>query len=282
MKKPARLLCLAVLMMMLCTSGVRADTQLADPLSIVAYDRSALTDWLPSYRLTTPGTLMELSHTEGLITLSIMELGNLTPKEYLSALLDRAGESVVVSDAEITPWKDPFLGDGSCLSYSYTYPYGDEVHLMRVWSAGYPGGMLIDLCLDVWGAEAEALLSSACASLIDSGFSVIRCEKAVEKIAVLTDIVTDDSGTVCIRLSEDASVPGEFSPLSDSAIVLFPNPDDPSLLYPVDPTMACLVDAVLTYEESSDSPALFRVILEDDVILYMEYHHPILKEENFP
>ena len=73
-----------------------------------------------------------------------------------------------------------------------------------------------------------------------------------------------------IQLTDEASGARSYR-LSSDAVLLFPNPDDPSLFYPVGTDMSSLVDAILVYEESSDSQPVFRAILVNNSIIYMEY-----------
>ena len=165
MKNATRLFCLiAALMMML---AVGASGEKTDQLAVVSYDRTALIDWLPGYRLNMPGVLLELSHTEGLMTVSSVET-ELTPAEYLSERLDLAGETLAVRDAvlTLTPDSSGFLS----LSYSYTYLEGDEPHLAQCWAAGFGDHMLLEFSVDTWGAEAESLMASVVSSFSEGGF----------------------------------------------------------------------------------------------------------------
>ena len=273
MKKARRLFCLLAAFGLLISGMVSAETKLYDPVAIVSYDQSALSDWTPGYGLSTPGVLLELTHAEGMLAVTMLEKDGRSPESYLSDRLDRAAETLAVSDAQTAEWSDPFEGDGRGLSFSYTYPEGDETPLCRIWAASYEG-MLIELTVDVWGTEAESLAGAAAAAFIEGGFTVIWCEDAIELTATLNDVIEGEDSRAYIQLTlpaESLSRSGEFYPLSTDAVVLFPNPDDPSLLYPVAPDMASLVDAILTYEDCSDGPAAFRAIIENDTIIYMEY-----------
>ena len=112
------------------------------------------------------------------------------------------------------------------------------------------------------------------AAFIEGGFTLTVSENALGLTGALSDLMEDEEGLVSIQLTgldEAFRSDGTYYPLSENAVVLFPNPDDPSLLYPVAPDMASLTDAILAYEESSDSPAVFYTILEDNQIIYMEY-----------
>ena len=268
MKNATRLFCLIAALLLMMAVGASAEN--TDQLAVVSYDRAALIDWMPGYRLNMPGVLLELSHTEGLMTVSSVET-ELTSAEYLSERLDRAGEMLAVSDAvlTLTPDSSGFLS----LSSAYTYLEGDEPHLAHCWAAGFGDHMILEFSVDTWGLEAEELMSSVVSSFSEGGFAVTRCADPVDLTAMLTDVVSCEDGTVQIQLTgqDETASEGVCYPFWENAVILFPNPDDPSLFYPVEPDMASLVDAVLTYEENSDSPAMFRTIIQDGAVLYMEY-----------
>lgn len=273
MKYLKRLLCLAAALLFCLCPPAWAETAPEEASVIVSYNRSDLADWTPGYGLRLPGVLLELTHPEGMLSVSALEAEGLSPKEYLSGRLDRAAETLAISNAELTEWADPFDGDGRSLRFTYTYPDGDEVHLCRIWTASCHD-MLIELVIDTWGMDSEMLMDAACAAFIGNGFSLIHLENAAGLTAALSDVIEDADGRACVQLtvpSETAAGNSAFYPLSPDAVVLFPNPDDPSLLYQVSPDMPSLTDAILTYEDSSDSPAVFHAVIEDNVILFMEY-----------
>jgi hypothetical protein len=271
-----RRLCTALLLLCIaCLSGTAlCENFVPAPSSvIVQFDRTAAEGWTPGYGLSAPGVLLEMSHAEAMLSITALEKNSLTPNKYLDEHLDRAGQTLSVINAQITAWKDPFDGDGQLLSFSYTYPDGDEVHLARIYAASR-GDMLLELSIDTWGEEAQPLMDSACSVFIEKGFSLLACVQPLEIIATLTDAIEDSSGRTMICLSSPSETQQRVStyyPLSENAVVLFPNPDDPSLLYPVAVNMTALIDAVLTYEENSDGPAVFYCIIEDQQIVYMEY-----------
>lgn len=261
-------LLLTVLLLTALPAGAAA--RLYDPIAIAAYDRLSLEDWTPHYGLNMPGVLLELSHAEGLITVSALEAGEADPTAWLESRLDQAGEMLAVSDAQMVEWADAFGGDGRLLSYSYTYPGGDETHLARFYAASWQD-MLVEVSIDTWGTDASRLMDGAVSSLIEGGFTLNHCENAFELSATLTDVLEGDAGTVQLQLTASEFSGGSYYPLSPGAVVLFPHPDDPTAVYPVSPDMTSLVDAILTYEESSDSPAAFRAIIHEGQIVYMEY-----------
>lgn len=266
-----RILSLLLALLMLTGSAALAETPLYDPVAIVSYDRAVLQDWTPCYGLNVPGVLLELSHPEALLNVTAMDRDEtLTPDAHLEYRLDRAGETLVVSDARIDPWSDPFDGDGRCLSFSYTYPEGDETHLCCIWTASYEGNTLLELYVDAWGEDAASLMDAARAAFIEGESDVRIYENASELTATLTDVTEDDEGRVEIQLTDEASGARDYR-LASGAVLLFPNPDDPSLFYPVEANLPSVVDAVLVYEESSDSPPVFRAIVVNGSIVYMEY-----------
>ena len=272
MNKALRIFSLMMSLCLMLSGAGSAETKLLDPVAIVRYDREALIDWTPSYSLNMPGVLLELAHAEAMLSVMAVEAGGLSADEYLSDRLDRAGETLSVSDAVLSEWETQSGVTGRLLSYAYTYPEGDEVHLFSSW-VRLLDGMLIDLTVDAWGEEAELLMETAETVFAEGGIALSVSENAVELTGTLSDLM-EVADAVSVQLNE----PGEafhpdapFYRLAEDAVVLFPNPDDPALLYPVGTDMASLVDAVLTYEESSDSPAVFRTIIENDQIIYMEY-----------
>ncbi len=268
-----RFLCLLLTAVLLLGGAALAEPVRAGSLAIVTYDREVLEDWSPSYSLSLPGVLLELSCAEGMLTVSALEREGQAPRDYLDSRLDWAGEALEVSDAQVTAWADPYEGNGACLSYAYTYPDGDEAHLCRVWAAAR-GDTLLEIITDTWGGEASALADDAFRALAGNGAFVAFYENPMELTGTLTDIVENTAGATEVEITtpaEDPSGDGRFYTLSPDAVVLFPNPDAPSLLYTVAPDMVSLVDAFIAYEESSDAPAVFRTILQDDVVLYMEY-----------
>ena len=273
MKFFRHLICLSAALLLCLCPRTQAEAVLTAPAAIVSYDRTELDDWTPGYGLSMPGVLLELTHAEGMLSVSALETDGLSPKEYLSGRLDRAAETLSVSDAQLTGWDDSFGGDGRSLSFSYTYPDGDEVHLCRIWASSFDG-MLIELSIDTWGMDNGLLMDTACRAFIENGFSLTLCENAARLTAALSDVIEGEDGLARVQLtmpSENAIGSSAFYALSPEAVVLFPNPDDPSLLYPVSPDMPSLTDAILTYEDSSDSPAVFYTVIEDGTIMYMEY-----------
>lgn len=269
MKRILCLICLAALL--LFTGCATAEAFAASPALIVQYDRAVLDDWTPCYSLT-PGVLLTLSHPEGLVSVSTLSKEERTPEAYLSGRLDAAAQTLVVSDAQLLAWDDPFDGDGRLLSFSYTYMDGDEPHLCRIQTASR-SDLLIELSVDVWGEEAEYLLESAEAAFSDGRFAVDLYDDVEEMRAVLSDVAEDD-GETYVRLNDADAQTDEsarFYCLAPDAIVLFPNPDSPSLLFHVAPDMPSLIDAILTYEASSDSPSSFQCVLSGESIVYMEY-----------
>lgn len=272
MNRTRRILCLLAVFCLMIPGMVRAEAIQTDPMVIVTYDRSELLDWSPSYGLTMPGILLELSHAEAMLSITAIEEEGVSAADYLSGLLDRAGETLAVSNAHLTLAPDSLNGFMS-LSYSYTYPAGDEIHLIRSWVTTFEN-MILDVTVDAWGEDADQLINAAQRLFIDQGLTLTVYESASELTATFSDVVENESGHVCIQLTEAGK---EFSrtdiyyPLAENAVLLFPNPDDPLLLDPVSPDFASLVDAILAYEESSDSPAVFRTIIDSDQIVYMEY-----------
>lgn len=272
MKNAQRILSM-IFALCLLMSMASAQTTPADPLAIVSYDRAALPDWAPGYGLTTPGVLLELTHPEAMLSVTALEPNGLTPSQYLSQRLDLAGETLTVSDAQLSKWEGQDGGEESLLSYSYTYPDGDEVHFLRSWSGRF-GDLLIDLTVDAWGEEAHQLIDAAISVFVDGGFTMTVTQNAAELTATLSDVVAADNGLIYLQLTEagqEFSRSDAYYPLSQSAVILFPNPDDPLLLTPVDPDYASLANAILLYEETSDSPAQFYTLIENNQILYMEY-----------
>lgn len=266
-----RILSLLLAVFLLTCSAALAETPLYDPVAIVSYDRSFMQDWTPCYGLNVPGVLLELSHPEALLTVTALDMDDAqSPDAHLEYRLDRAGETLIVSNAYVDSWSDPFDGDGRFLSFSYTYPDGDEEHLCCIWVASHGGDTLLELVVDAWGADAQSLVDSARAAFVDSESSIKIYEKASAATATLTDVTEDDEGRVQIQLTDEASGARSYR-LSSDAVLLFPNPDDPSLFYPVGADMSSLVDAILVYEESSDSQPVFRAILVNNSIIYMEY-----------
>lgn len=266
-----RPLCLLMIICLLSAGIAAAETKLYDPVAVVSYDRNALVDWTPSYHPNMPGILLELSHPEGILSVAAVEKAEITPEESLSGLLDRAAETLVISDAQLSRWEDPLDGDGRMLSYSYSYPDGDEQHLFRIWTASR-GDMLIELTIDTWGEEAAALMDAALSVFIEEKYTITFCKNAWALTATLTDLTEDENGLVRVELTgPDAIYGSRFHPILENAVILFPNPDDPSLFYPVAPDMASLTDAIFTYEDNSDSPAVFYSIIENGSIIYMEY-----------
>jgi len=268
-----RILCMLAVFCLLIGPAASAETPLTEPAAIVGYDRAALIDWTPSYGLRMPGVLLELSHAEAMLTVTAVEQNDLSPSEYLSGRLDRAGETLSVSGALLSKWEGQSGTDECLLAYSYTYPEGDEIHLCRIWAAAV-GDMLIDLTVDAWGEEASQLIDTALTSFVEGGFSLAVYPEASERTGTLSDIISDENGSVSIQLTapgEAFSPDAPFYPLSETAVVLFPNPDDPLRLCPVHPDYPSLAEAILLYEESSDSPAVFRIIIDHEQIVYMEY-----------
>ncbi len=272
----AKCLCaLLTALICLCTFPCTALCEFAEAPSIVivSFDRAAMDGWMPGYGLNAPGVLLELSHAEAMLSITAVEKDIWTPESYLEDRLDRAGETLSVENAQMGTWTDSLDGDGRVLTFSYTYPEGNEVHLMRIYAAGSKD-MLIELSIDTWGEESELLMDSACAVFIENGFSLVECAQPLELMAALSDIIEDENGRTHICLSavdENQLDNNRYYPLSENAVVLFPNPDDPSMLHPVATDMISLIDAVLTYEENSDGPAVFYCIIENEEIVYMEY-----------
>lgn len=266
-----RILSLLLALFLLTGCAALAETPLYDPVAIVSYDRALLQDWTPGYGLNVPGVLLELSHPEALLTVTAVDMDDAgTPDAHLEYRLDRAGETLIVSDARIDSWSDPFDGDGRYLSFSYTYPEGDEEHLFCIWVASYGDDTLLELTVDAWGEDAQHLMDTARAAFVEGDASIKIHKNAAEVTATLTDVAEDDEGRVQVQLTDEASGAKSYR-LSSEAVLLFPNPDDPSLFYPVGADMPSLVDAILVYEESSDSPPVFRAILVNGSIVYMEY-----------
>lgn len=275
MKPSHRILSFLAAFCLLIPCMAAAEPQPIDPAAIVLYDRTALPDWTPGYGLNMPGVLLELTHAEAMLSVTAVEQGELTqtPSEYLSARLDRAGETLSVSDAQLARWEGQNGADECLLSYSYTYPDGDELHLIRSWSAVF-GDLLIDLTVDAWGEDAQQLIDAALAVFVEGGFRLTITQNAAELTASLSDMVESDNGLIYLQLTEageDFSRSDTYYPLSQNAVILFPHPDDPMLLTPVAPDYAALADAILLYEESSDSPAMFYTLIENNQIIYMEY-----------
>lgn len=271
MKRMLSLLTALLLTVLLLTAlPAGAAARLYDPIAIASYDRLSLEDWTPHYSLNMPGVLLELSHAEGLITVAAPDAGESDPDAWLESRLDLAGETLSVSDAQMVDWSDAFGGDGRLLSYFYTYPDGDEVHLARFYAASWKN-RLVEISIDTWGTDAPRLMDDAVSSLIEGGFTLSYCENAFELSATLSDVLEGDDGTVQLQLTAAGASDGASYPLSPDAVVLFPHPDDPTAVYPVSPDITSLVDAILTYEESSDSPAAFRAIIHEGRIVYMEY-----------
>ena len=273
MKRVMRFLCLLAVLCLTAAGSAWAEPTPADPVAIVAYDPAALPDWAPAYGLNMPGLLLELTHPEAILTITAVEGDDLSPAQYLSDRLDRAGETLSVSNAQLTAWEGQSGTDECLLSYSYTYPDGDEPHQIRSWAAVF-GDMLIDLTVDAWGEEAQQLIDAAMATFVEGGFTLTVTQDAAELTGTLSDVITDESGRVSIQLTAPGapfSPDAPFYQLAENAVILFPRPDDPLLLCPVLPDYASLADAILLYEESSDSPAVFRIIIENDQIIYMEY-----------
>ncbi len=274
MKELLRFCALLIALTMVLPGASLAEEEPEGPVAVVTYDHASLSDWTPGYRLTLPGTLLELTRTEGRLSVSVVEVGGMSTGEYLSEQLDRAGETLAVSDASIVSWDDPFEGDGLCLSFTYTYPEGDEYHLTRIWTATGADDRLIELSVDVWGVESDALMAEATSAFIDGGFTIHRFDQSDEIIATISDLRQGENGLTELQLTPPSiayAPDASFYPLSPDTVILFPNPDDPTLFLPVSPDMASLVDALLTYEENSDGPASFRTILNNGQIVYMEY-----------
>jgi len=268
-----RIFCLLAVLCLTLTGVASAETKLFDPVAIVTYDRSSLMDWTPSYGLTMPGVLLELSHAEAILSVTAVDGEGLTPSRYLSAQLDRAGETLIVSNARLSQWEGASGTDESLLTYSYTYPEGDEIHLISSWAAVF-GDMIVDVTVDSWGEDAAGLMEAAQAVFVEQGLNLTVYTNAMELTATLSDVIEDEAGQVCIQLTEagqEFSRSDAYYPLAENAVLLFPNPDDPLLFNPVDPDFTSLVNAILAYEESSDSPAVFRTVLKDNQILFMEY-----------
>ena len=278
MKRVMRFLCLLTALCMASAGAAWAEPTPADPVTIVSYDPAALPDWAPGYGLSMPGLLLELTHPEAMFSVTAIEMDSVPSStyqstvDYLSGLLDRAGEMLVVSDAQMTIV--PYYMNGTIsLSYSYTYPESDEVHLIRTWAVFY-NDMLIDMTVDAWGEEAVKLIEAIQSAFIDCLFPLTVYEEALELTATLSDVVEDETGLVSIQLTAPGapfSPDAPFYQLAENAVILFPRPDDPMLLCPVLPDYASLADAILLYEESSDSPAVFYTLIENNQIIYMEY-----------
>lgn len=260
----------AFLSLCLCLCGAAlAETTPPASEALVLYDSSALPDWTARYSLEAPGTLLELTQPESLVSITAVVRGT-TPEKSLTDRLDRAGETLEVSDARIAGWDDPFDGDGRCLTFFYTYPDGDERHAARVYSASLEE-YLIEVTMDCWGDESEQSMESLTAALIDHGFSVRFLNNAAEVIGELSDVTETSEGTVQIELALSGGVGRQAYAVDPDAVLLFPSLDDPYQFETVRPDMSSLTDAILTYEESSDSPAVFRTILNEGTILYMEH-----------
>lgn len=275
MKTVKRILCMLSALCLIVSGAAMAETKLYDPVAIVSYNQATLIDWTPGYNPNIPGVLLELTHPEAMLSITASEKTGRSVDEYLSDRLDSAAETLVISNARTESWADPFQGDGQSLIYSYSYPDGDETHLFRTWVASRED-MLIELTIDAWGAEAEALMSAASSVFIEEedGFAITFCEEAYELTATLTDVIEGKNGLASVQLTtpgENVGGSSRFYPLAENSVILFPNPDDPSLFYPVAPDMNSLSDAIFTYEDSSDSPAVFHAIIENDSIIYMEY-----------
>lgn len=273
MNRARRFLCLLAALCLMIPCMTRAESTPADPVVIVSYDRTEMLDWSPGYGLSMPGVLLELSHAEAMLSITAVEQDGRTPSEYLSAQLDRAGETLIVSNARLSKWKGQSGEEEGLLSYSYTYPEGDEVHLARIYAA-YFGGMLIDLTVDAWGEDAEQLTNTALKFFVEQGFTMTVYEHASEQTATLSDVIEDEAGQVSIQLTDAGEAfksTDPYYPLAENAVLLFPHPDDPLLLNQVSPDFSSLVEAILAYEESSDSPAVFRTIIDQNQIVYMEY-----------
>ena len=264
---------IAALCLLLCPAAY-AEAPAAPSTAIVDFDRTAMEGWTPGYSLSMPGILLELSHAEGMALVSAVESMDMTPQFYLSERLDRAAETLSVSNARLVSWADSFSRNGRRLSFSYTYPDGDEVHLCRIYAATM-GDLLIELSVDTWGEEAQMLMQQVERVFIEDGFSLTLCEAPFELIAVLTDVEQTETGHTLVSLgiadAQTDSAESAAYPLSANAVILFPNPDEPTVLYPVAPDVASLSEAVWTYEENSDAPAVFYAVIENGEIVYMEY-----------
>lgn len=266
-----RILSLLFSFSLLFSGAALSESPIDGSIAIVSYDRAVLQDWTPSYGVTMPGILLELSHSEGLLTVSAVDSDDAqTPDAHLQYRLDRAGETLVVSDACIDVWDDPLNGNGRLLSFSYTYPEGDEEHLCCMWAAALNESTIFELTVDTWGADAQTLMELARAAFLNETSPVRIYENAFETTAMLTDVIEKEDGRVEIQLTNEASGSQSYR-LASNAVLLFPNPDDPSLFYLVEADMPSLVDAVLTYEESSDSSPVFHAVLSDGNVVYMEY-----------
>ena len=266
----ARILCLLAALISVGTGMALAEEKPVVPMAIVSYDIAPVLDWTPSYNLEVPGILLELAHTEGMLSVTVLEADGRSPEEYLSGRLDYAGETLAVSNAQMAAWSDPFKGNGHCLSFCYSYPEGDEEHLTAIWVSSYRDGLLIEIEADTWGPECESLMNAARAAVIESGCTVTYCDEDIELFAALTDAVADENASVQIQLTAPDKDAVSY-PLAVNAVILFPNPDDPFLFYPVVPDMPSQVDAILTYEETAAEHATFRAVIHERQIIFLEY-----------
>lgn len=261
MKKWFSALIVACLML---SMGAQAETNKNDTMAIVSYDASALPDWAPNYGLYAPGMLLELTHQEGMVQVTASDNG-MTPADSLSAQLDRAGETLIVSDATMEDWLG---GAGRILSYCYTYPEGDEVHLCRALSMP-SNGYLIEIFMDCWGDSAQENMGTLMNVFGGSGVSVRFLNQPTEINGTLKDVSHTESGSVQVELELSGGIRQLYA-LSADAVLLFPSLDDPWQYQIISPDMDSLVDAILAFEENSGSPATFRVILQDGAIVFMQ------------
>lgn len=251
-----------------------ADPVSEGPMAVVSFQSAMLDGWTPSYGTALPGLLLEMSHPEAMLSVSAAEKNGLSPSEYLSARLDQAGESLSVSNAQIAA-SNVFGEDCECLTYRYTYLGGDEEHdvCILVWTWN---GMLLELSIDVWGFDAQTLMNDAYTAFIENEFSVVYCAAPIQITGMLNDVIEGEDGLAQVKLgasSEAWDSDAAYYPLAPDAVVLFPNPDDPSLKRLIAPDMASLVDAILTYEENSDILPMFSALISEGSIVFMEYAH---------
>lgn len=254
-------------LMMVCLMlnvGALAETNVNEPMAVVNCDVSALSDWAPSYGLYVPGVLLELTQQEGMLSVTAKQ-GDMTPAESLSAQLDRAGETLIVSDALMEDWLG---GAGKQLSYQYTYPGGDEEHICRALSIP-SGGYLIEIYMDCWGDSAQENIDTLMDVFGNHGVSVRFLNQPAEISGTLRDVSLTETGNVQLELELSGGI-RQFYALSNDAVLLFPAQDDPSRYQLVSPDMDSLVDAILGFEEISGRSATFQAILQDGVIVYMK------------
>ena len=80
MKFFRHLICLSAALLLCLCPRTQAEAVLTAPAAIVSYDRTELDDWTPGYGLSMPGVLLELTHAEGMLSVSALETDGLSPK----------------------------------------------------------------------------------------------------------------------------------------------------------------------------------------------------------